>query len=35
MKKIQLYIMAAMTAMCGMLTSCNEDWEEEVYEPCD
>ena len=21
-----------MTAMCGMLTSCNEDWEEEVYE---
>lgn len=32
MKKIQLYIMAAMTAMCGMFTSCNEDWEEEVYE---
>lgn len=31
MKKVY-YIIAAFTAMCSMLTSCNDEWVDEVYE---
>lgn len=31
MKKV-FYIIAAFALMCGTLTSCNEEWEDELYE---